>query len=199
LAAVYPELRSLVAAPAFTITEESAEVVAGEWGTESTLVELQCTLTRTQTDFAGAGVGRASHQRMSPPLDSAERRIERRVQVPTDAAERFLRDLAAVPVADGPYQPSRITDVRFHLAFAISSDAGPVRIFSDAPPFIDAGRVPWAVEYGGRQMVIDSAAPWKAFQPIRPYLDELRSITQYELDALIRSPAPSLNPSPVPR
>lgn len=196
LAEVYPELRSLAAAPSFTITDQGGGLIAlGSRGSGTTMVKEECTLTRTQTDVAGTCFGRAGVTRVIPTSASADRQYELPVQVPPDAAEHFLRELATMPVADGPYEPIRVADLRVHREFRIVSDAGTVRIFSDTPTFVS--RV-WAVEYGGRQMVVDSAAPWEAYQLLHPYLDELRWITQYGLDAMIRAPVPTASPSPVP-
>lgn len=95
------------------------------------------------------------------------------------------------------YQPRAVPDLLSHLEFAISSDADPVRIFSDT--WGRDGPRPWAVEYGGRRMVIDSAAPWQAYQLILPYLDEFTNMTRDGLDEMIRPPVPTASLSSVAR
>jgi hypothetical protein len=186
LAEVYPELGSLAAATAFTITEEWGGMEDLKGGAGASHVKEQYTLIRTQTDFLGVGTGDVRFWvSIWSDAPDAERRFQLPVQIPADSAERFLRALTTVPVADGPPYQEGDLDVTMNLEFAISSDAGPVRIFGYLgwdpdrwPP------MPWAVEYRGRQMIIDSAGPWEAYQLIRPYVGELRQQTRPYVDEL---------------
>lgn len=189
LAEVYPGLRSLAAASSFTITEEWAGLATVRMGAGTVMGNEQYALTRTQTNFAGVGVGWVSLNRMGPTYDSAGRRYELPVQVPTDAAERFLRDLTTVPVSDGPNRPITVVDGFSHVEFAISSDAGVVRIFRDSR----RGAL-WAVEYGTQKMVIDSAAPRQAYELIRPYFDEFKKVGRDKFEEMDVAPVPSPSP-----
>lgn len=132
---------------------------------------------------------------MFPDSASLDRQYRLPVQIPTNVVEQFLRDLTAVAVADGPYRPIRVPDSRSHREFRIRSNAGTVRIFTDI--LLGPMEKPWAVEYGGRQMLIDSSAPWRAYGLIRPYFDEFRRQRTEEFREMNRALEPS--PSPVPR
>lgn len=186
LAEIYPELRGLAAAPSFTI-----DMYDLTWA-GSVSVTLRCPLARTRTDFDGTCSGRIETR-------TAQRQYELPVNIPADAVERFLRELTTMPVAEGPYRRPQvgrqIVDVYTNLEFVISSEAGPVRVFSVLTPSIDR---PWAVEYGGRQMVVESDAPLQAYQAIRPYLAGLFQLIGNEI-RLIVAPVPSLSPRQVPR
>jgi len=212
LAEVYPALGNLAAATSsFTTIEESGGLIGVRNGTGTTMVTEECTLTRTQTGFAGTCVGRASVTRMYPPYPSAERQYELPVQASTDAAERFLREIAMLPVADGPYRPMRLPDSRFHRELRVVSGAGTVRVFTDSlsippPPALvasGAGKPPWAVEYRGHRMVTDPDGPTRAFRLLGPYLGGIKKMStderqkaMDELERMLLTPEPS--PSPLP-
>jgi hypothetical protein len=76
-----------------------------------------------------------------------------------------------------------------------------VRIFSDTVPGFPytgaqlgrPGRAPWAIDFGGTRMVIDSDAPGQAYEVIRPFLhpDELDKLREEGLQA----PSPAASPT----
>lgn len=123
-------------------------------------MEARYTLRRAATGFSGPAafsVGSTS------PRTAAET-----ILVPLDAVQQFLQTLAGALLREGyeprpPPEGGASPDVRIE----VRDQRGTLTLFTRSP---GADFLPWAVEFEGRTYTIESTAPPKAFEALRPYL-----------------------------
>jgi hypothetical protein len=169
LVGVFPALRTPTAAQTITVTDD--------WVGMGNPYESEYVLERAGIDFVGKGRFRTTMDQRTMDVD---------VQVPVASADAFLRSLARLPVADGQYVPfSDHTDDFPSVVFAIQFESGEVRIFTESQ---GTAHGPWAVEFNGDRLVIDSPAPWKAYRRI------LRFLRRDEFEKMLWEARPQIDP-----
>jgi hypothetical protein len=94
------------------------------------------------------------------------------VALPDSVTQRFLAALAAVPVAEGRYEPVLTrTDDYPTLAIRLEFEDCAVEFYSSSQ---SEGMRPWRVRLQGpgsaRELVSDSDAPWRAVRALYPFL-----------------------------
>lgn len=115
--------------------------------------------------------------------------------VPDEAAVAFLRQLARIPLQNGPYVTrNENRDLYPFVNLEVTLPSGEyVNYYSRSQ---GTGHAPWAVVVRGAQYVIPSDAPAKAFEGIRRFLKQ-QEIREAE-ENLAKPGAPACKPSPPP-
>lgn len=133
-------------------------------------MEARYTLQRAATGFSGPAAFSVG--------STAPRTATETILVPLAAVEQFLQTLSGALLREG-YEPrappsgGASPDVRIEM----THQTGALTLFTRSP---GADFLPWATEFEGRTYTIESTAPAKAFEALRPYLK--REV----LDALAR-------------
>ena len=152
--------------------------IVDEWSGLSPAAPQRASFELQLTDEGGyVGWGRYSVGPEGPDQlrDSAE------VTIPAGAVNEFYATLGRIEGEPGTYEP-RIThtDDFPRLVIELVWDAETVRLYSSSQ---GRGHVPWGLQRGGSEYVVDSALPFEALERLRPYLkmDRLQTLIEQRL------------------
>lgn len=158
-------------------------VIIDEWNGLSPLAPILAVYRIDRQDETWFFAGTGSFSVGGGRADARTRNVM--VALPDSVTRRFLAALAAVPVAEGRYEPALThTDDYPSLTIRLEFGDGTVEFYSGSQ---GEGMRPWRVRLQGpgsvRELVSDSDAPWRALRALFPFLK--RDV----LEALKRQPA----------
>ena len=134
--------------------------------------------------------------------DTSGRHREFEFQVAADVVEGYLRSLAQLPVAEGrPAATFDDTDDYPSSEYIVGTNQGDLSIYTIAQgDWRTHERRPWAVEYRGTRMVIDSNGPQRAFASIAPQLrwEEFLQFHRQFINDTVFTRRGQASPSPSP-
>ena len=189
LGQLFPDLANLATIPtSLYIQDDLAEFSSG-YTAHYSLSQQASGFTGTGEFQATNGVGADGMKHFNTDLV-----LTRTITIPLPVVQDFLQSVTQLPVQEGKYNPDlHLSDLYPVKNYQIATQDGLLTMRS-----IAQDTTPWAIDFAGREFVVNSPLAPQAISKLAPYLQHKDATTEVEQKAFIPAapPTPEIAPTP---